>query len=84
MPVSWLWRFPVTTKATFYLESDLFRAFKVKAAHGGQTLSDLVNEALRLSLREDEVDLRDARKREREPARSFEAVLKDLKRAGKL
>jgi hypothetical protein len=74
----------MTTKATFYVEEDLLKAFKIKAAHTSRSLSDLVNEALRDSLREDEEDIRDARKRRHEPTRSFEAVLKDLKRAGKL
>lgn len=74
----------MTSKATFYVEDDLLRAVKLKAAQTDQTLSFLVNEALRESLREDDEDIRDFRKREREPSRSFDAVLKDLKRAGRL
>jgi hypothetical protein len=74
----------MTSKATFYLDEDLLRAFKVKAAESDLTLSYLVNEAMRMSLREDESDLSDARKRAPEPARSFEAVLSDLKRAKRL
>ena len=74
----------MTSKATFYVENDLLRAVKLKAAQTDQTLSSLVNDAIRQSLREDETDIRDFRKREREPSRTFDAVLKDLKRAGKL
>jgi hypothetical protein len=57
---------------------------KIKAAQTDRTLSALVNDALRQSLREDEADIRDFRKREHEPSRTFDAVLRDLKRAGKL
>ncbi|MBI4888408.1 MAG: CopG family transcriptional regulator [Acidobacteria bacterium] len=74
----------MTSKATFYVENDLLRAVKLKAAQTDQTLSSLVNDALRQSLREDEADIRDFRTREREPSRSFDVVLKELKRAGKL
>lgn len=74
----------MTSKATFYVENDLLRAVRLKAAQTDQTLSSLVNDALRQSLREDEADIRDFRKREREPNRSFDAVLRDLKRAGRL
>ncbi len=74
----------MTSKATFYVENDLLRAVRLKAAQTDQTLSSLVNDALRQSLREDEADIRDFRKREREPSRSFDAVLRDLKRAGRL
>lgn len=74
----------MTTKATFYVEEELLRAFKIKAAQSDQSLSALVNDALRQSLREDEEDIRDFKKREHEPTVSFESVLKDLKRAGKI
>jgi len=74
----------MNTKATFYVESDLLRAFKIKAAETDQNLSFLVNDALRLSLREDEADLSDAHKRAKESARGFEAVLADLKHAKRL
>ena len=74
----------MTTKATFYIETDLLRAVKIKAAQCDLTLSSLVNDALRQSLREDQEDIRDFKKRESEPTRSFEAILKDLKRAGKI
>ena len=47
-------------------------------------MSDLVNEALRMSLREDEVDFEAIRKRADEPTRALEAVIKDLRREGRL
>ena len=74
----------MTSRATIYLDTRLFRAAKVKAAHTDSSVSQLVNEALRLSFKEDEIDLDAFKKRAKEPARGFESVLKDLKRDGLL
>jgi len=76
--------FGMTSKATIYLDPKLHRAAKIKAAETNRTLSDVMAEALRLSLREDAVDLEAIRKRANEPSRSLEAVIKDLKRDGLL
>ena len=59
-------------------------ALRVKAAQTDRTISDLVNEAVRLSLAEDAEDLAAFEERAREPNLAFESVLKDLKRRGKL
>lgn len=56
----------------------------MKAAETDQPVSELINRAVRLSLSEDAVDLAAFRERAKEPSRSFEAVLKDLKRDGLL
>ena len=74
----------MTTKATIYLDAKLHRAAKIKAAETRRTLSDIMAEALRESLREDAVDLAAIRTRAHEPTRSLEAVLKDLRRDGLL
>ena len=71
-------------RATIYLDPTLHRALRVKAAETEYSVSALVNAAVRLSLREDAADLAAFKQRAREPALSFEAVLKDLKRRGKL
>lgn len=70
----------MNSKATIYLDPKLHRAAKIKAAETSRTLSDVMSEALKLALREDEVDLEAVRKRAHEPARSLESVIKDLKR----
>ena len=72
------------SKATIYLDPKIYKAAKIKAAHTEQSLSYLVNEALRLSLKEDSIDYDAFEKRAKEPARSLESVLKDLKRDGLL
>ena len=71
-------------RATVYLDPRIQRAVKIKAAETDSTISDLVNEALRLSLKEDVIDLAAIRARAREPVRSFEEVIRDLKRDGLL
>ncbi len=73
-----------TRRATVYFESGLHRALRVKALETDQSLSELVNAAVRATLAEDADDLAIARKRAAEPSLRFEDVLKDLRRRGKL
>jgi len=71
-------------RATVYFDSHLHRALRIKAAETAQPISKIVNDAVRLSLAEDAEDLAAFGEREREPNLSFEAVLKDLRKRGKL
>jgi hypothetical protein len=71
-------------RATVYFDPSLHQALRVKAAETDQSLSDLVNDAVRHSLAEDAVDLAAFRTRAKERTLDFEKVLKDLKRRGKL
>ena len=71
-------------RATVYLDPELHRALRVKAAETDQSISDLVNSALRQTLSEDAEDLATFRARAKEPNLDFESVLKDLRRRGKL
>jgi hypothetical protein len=71
-------------RATIYLQSDLHRALRVKAIETERSVSDLVNEAVRSTLAEDADDLRAFRQRAKEPVLSFEKVVSDLKRRGRL
>ncbi len=67
-----------------YFDSDLHRALRFKAAETKSSISELVNRAVRLSLAEDAEDLAAFEERRHEPNLSFEAVVRDLKRRGKL
>ncbi|MCX6559212.1 MAG: CopG family transcriptional regulator [Candidatus Aminicenantes bacterium] len=73
-----------TKRYTVYLQEDLHRALKVKAAETGYSVSDLVNNAVRLALREDAEDLAAFEERKNERIVSFEDVVKKLKADGKL
>jgi hypothetical protein len=71
-------------RATVYFEPSLHKALRVKAAHTDHSISELVNAAVRRALAEDADDLAAFGSRAKEPALSFEEVLKDMKRRGQL
>ena len=71
-------------RTTVYFDPALHRALRLKAAETEQSLSDLVNAAVRETLVEDSEDLEAFEDRASEPSLSFEDVLKDLKRRGEL
>lgn len=71
-------------RATVYLDSHLHRALRLKAAETDESISDLVNSAVRLSLAEDAEDLAAFEERAKEPSLAFESVLRDLRKRGKL
>ena len=72
------------TRTTIYLKPKVYRALKVKAATTDRSLSDLVNAAVLESLREDALDIEAFDRRAKEPSRSFEKLLEELKRDGTL
>jgi len=71
-------------RATIYFDPDLHRALRLKAVETERSISDLVNEAVRLSLSEDAEDATAFTDRVREREMPFETVVKDLKRRGKI
>ena len=71
-------------RATVYFDPSLHRALRVKSAQTEQSVSDLVNTAVRQSLAEDADDLAAFDARVNEPNLAFEDILRDLKRRGKL
>ncbi len=71
-------------RSTVYLEPDLHRALRLKSAHTNRTISDIVNESLRVALREDQEDLAAFEERASDPIISYEELLADLKAHGKI
>lgn len=71
-------------RATVYFEAELHEAIRVKSATTHRSMSDLVNDAIRVALREDQEDLAAFEDRVAEPTMTYEALLKDLKAHGKL
>lgn len=71
-------------RATIYFDPDLHRALRLKAAETDQSVSELVNKAVKLTLAEDVEDLAAFEAREHEPNLPFEEVLKDLRQRGKI
>lgn len=71
-------------RVTVYLKPEYHRALRVKSAETEYSVSDLVNAAVKDALREDALDLEAFDARKDEPLLAFEAVVKSLKRDGKI
>lgn len=71
-------------RSTIYLPAEIHRALRLKAAAADRTISDLVSEAVRLSLAEDAEDLAAFETRARERSHDFESVVKAMRRRGRL
>ena len=71
-------------RATIYFDADLHKAVRLKSAQSSRSISDIVNESLRESLREDQEDLEAFETRASEPVMSYETLLKKLKADGKI
>lgn len=73
-----------TKRTTIYLDADIHHALRIKAVETENSMSELIEEAIRISLAEDSIDLAAFEERKNEPSLAFEDVLKRLKRSGKI
>jgi plasmid stability protein len=71
-------------RSTLYLEPGLHQALRLKAATAHRSMSEIVNDAVRASLREDEEDLAAFSGRAKEKTMSYEQFLAKLKADGAL
>ena len=71
-------------RATVYFEPEIHRALKMKAAASDRSVSEMVNEAVRIALAEDAEDLAAFDDRVSEPEITFDSFVKSLKQRGKL
>jgi hypothetical protein len=71
-------------RSTIYLNPELHRALRIKSAETDRSVSELVNDAVRLALHEDAEDLDAFAARAGEPDLPFEAVVRALKADGKI
>jgi hypothetical protein len=71
-------------RATVYFDPDIHRALRLKAVSSDKSISDMVNDAVKMALAEDADDLAAFDERKREPNLDFEQFVKALKRRGKL
>jgi predicted transcriptional regulator len=72
------------TRATVYLDPELHKALRLKAVETSQSFSKLVNDAIRESLAEDAEDIAAFDERAKEPLISYEAMVKRLKKDGRI
>ena len=71
-------------RATVYFEPEIHRALRLKAAAADRSISDMVNDAVKLALAEDADDLAAFEERAHEKSVDFETVVRSLRRRGKI
>jgi hypothetical protein len=71
-------------RATVYFDPQIHRALRLKAAATERSVSELVNEAVELVLGEDAEDLEAFAQRRGGPLLSFDEVVHDLRRRGRI
>jgi plasmid stability protein len=71
-------------RSTIYFDPKLHAALRLKAAVSDRSVSDIVNDAVRVALAEDQEDLAAFKERAAESTITYEQLLNDLKRHGRL
>ena len=71
-------------RATVYFEADVHRALRLKAAAADRSISDMVNDAVRVVLAEDADDLSAFADRNKERSQPFDTFVQGLKRRGRI
>ena len=71
-------------RATVYFDPEVHKALRLRAAASDQSISDMVNEAVKASLAEDAADLAAFDQRKRERSVSFDSFVQGMKRRGAL
>jgi plasmid stability protein len=74
----------LSKRSTVYFDPSIHQALRIRAATTHTSLSELIDEAVRLLMREDQEDLQAIVERADEPEISYEALLNDLKKNGKI
>jgi hypothetical protein len=73
-----------TMRATVYLDPELHKALRLKAIETSQSISKLVNDAIKEALADDAEDIAAFEERAKEPLISYEAMIKKLKKIGRI
>ncbi len=71
-------------RVTVYFDAALHKALRLKAATEDRTVSDVINDAVRLQLAEDLMDLTALDELSSQPTRPFDEFIADLRKEGKL
>ncbi len=74
----------LTKRSTVYFDPAIHKVLKLMSIETEQSISNIVNEAIRHELCEDQEDLAVFAKRAKEHTISYEALLKKLKADGKI
>lgn len=71
-------------RTTITINDKVFRALKLQAAQSNESISRLVEDAVKYQVLEDLEDLEDAIERENEPVHSFDDLIAEFKAEGLL
>lgn len=74
----------MSKRSTIYFDPQLHTALRIKAAHSNRSVSEIVNQAVRAALAEDQEDLSAFEERANEPPLSYEELPNDLKAHGQI
>jgi hypothetical protein len=76
---------PILSKrATIYFDPEIHKVLKVKAAETSTSISDIIDKAIRHELLQDQEDLNAFRERVSEQTISYEKLVANLKKDGKI
>ncbi len=71
-------------RATVYFDASVHQALRLKAAATDRSISDMVNDAVKAALAEDAEDLAAFDHRKGERSISFESLVRDLRKRGRI
>ena len=74
----------LSKRSTVYFEPAIHQALKIRAAAASVSVSDIIDEAVRSLMAEDQEDLKAFAARENEPEITYEELLDDLKKHGQI
>ncbi|MCH8169858.1 MAG: CopG family transcriptional regulator [Bacteroidetes bacterium] len=74
----------LTKRSTVYFDPEIHKILKIKAAETSTTISEIINKTIRSELLEDQEDLQAFKERVSEPVITYEKLLNDLKKDGKI
>jgi hypothetical protein len=74
----------LSKRSTVYFDPAIHQALKLRSATTNQSISEILDEAARLLVAEDQEDLKSVKDRISEPEISYEALINDLKAHGKI
>jgi len=74
----------LSKRSTVYFEPSIHNALKMRAASSDTSISELVDEAVKLLMKEDQEDLAAIRQRSNESEISYEELLNSLEADGKI
>jgi hypothetical protein len=71
-------------RATVYFDASIHQALRLKAAAADRSISDVVNDAVKMALAEDAEDFEAADRRTSERSASFDTLVRDLRKRGRI